>query len=112
MTGNPTSIQTRRRYGRRYAILLFLVLALIAGWIGFWKYAAGEVATILDGWRAREAKSGRVYACGSQSIGGFPFRFELDCDARLGGVSRRRGAAEDRRRPRACWWRRSMSRRC
>ncbi len=79
MTGNPTSIQTRRRYGRRYAILLFLVLALIAGWIGFWKYAAGEVATILDGWRAREAKSGRVYACGSQSIGGFPFRFELDC---------------------------------
>ncbi len=80
MVQSLTSTQPRRGYGRRYAILLFLVLALIAGWIGFWKYAAGEVAVRLDGWRAREAKAGRVYACGSQSIHGFPFRFELDCD--------------------------------
>jgi hypothetical protein len=33
-----------------------------------------------DGWRAREAKAGRIYACGSQTIGGYPFRFEMDCD--------------------------------
>ena len=57
-----------------------LVLALAAGWIGFWQYAAGEVRLMLDGWRAREAKAGRVYDCGAQSVGGFPFRFEVDCD--------------------------------
>jgi hypothetical protein len=79
MARNPTSTQSRRRSGRRYAILVLLMLALAAGWIGFWQYAAGEVRVRLDGWRAREAKAGRVYACGSQSVGGFPFRFELDC---------------------------------
>ncbi len=36
--------------------------------------------TTIEGWRAREAKAGRIYNCGSQSIGGFPFRFEVSCD--------------------------------
>jgi hypothetical protein len=79
MAPNPTSTPSRSRFARRYAILLAVVLALVVGWIGFWNYAAGEVQVLLDGWRAREAKAGRVYACGSQSVGGFPFRFELDC---------------------------------
>jgi hypothetical protein len=79
MTRNLTSIQSWSRSGRRYAGLVLLVLALAAGWIGFWQYAAGEVRVMLDGWRAREAKAGRVYACGSQTVGGFPFRFEVDC---------------------------------
>jgi len=79
MSLDPTSIQTRRHYGLRYVILVILVLALMAVWVGLWKYAAGQVAVALDGWSAREAKAGRVYACGTQSIGGFPFRFELDC---------------------------------
>ena len=35
--------------------------------------------TALAGWRAREAKSGRTYECGSQSISGFPFRIEVRC---------------------------------
>ena len=80
MARNPTSMQSRRRSRRRYATLVVLVLALAAGWIGFWQYAAGEVRLMLDGWRAREAKAGRVYDCGAQSVGGFPFRFELDCE--------------------------------
>ncbi len=66
--------------GRRYTTMVFLVLALIAGWTWFWQYAAGKAETAIDGWRAREAKSGRLYACGSQAIGGYPFRFELECD--------------------------------
>ncbi|MEP6837132.1 MAG: DUF2125 domain-containing protein, partial [Bradyrhizobium sp.] len=31
-------------------------------------------------WRAREAKAGRIYECVTQTIGGYPFRFELNCD--------------------------------
>ena len=80
MAPQPPSLQSRRRTGRRYTILLFIVLALVGGWIGFWKFAAGRAQQIVDGWRAREAGSGRIYSCGSQSIGGFPFRFEVDCD--------------------------------
>ena len=70
---------TQRRTGR-YITLLILVAALVGGWIAFWYYAAGKVEATIEGWRAREAQAGRVYACGTQSIGGFPFRFELNCD--------------------------------
>jgi len=80
MMRDPTSIQSRRRTGLRYTILLFIVFALIAGWTVFWKLAAGKAETAIDGWRAREAKAGRIYTCGSQDVGGFPFRIEVNCD--------------------------------
>src|SRR5690242_21280316 len=80
MMRDPTSIQSRRRTGLRYTILLFIVFALIAGWTAFWKLAAGKAETAIEGWRAREAKAGRIYTCGSQDVGGFPFRIEVNCD--------------------------------
>ena len=80
MMRDPTSIQSRRRTGLRYTILLFIVFALIAGWTAFWKLAAGKAETAIDGWRAREAKAGRIYTCASQDVGGFPFRIEVNCD--------------------------------
>jgi len=61
-------------------ILVFVVLAVIAGWTGFWKFASDRAQQTIDGWRAREAKSGRIYDCGSQRVGGFPFRIEVTCD--------------------------------
>ncbi|HEY6024303.1 MAG TPA: DUF2125 domain-containing protein [Pseudolabrys sp.] len=80
MMSSSASLQSRRRTGRRYAVLLFIVLALIIGWTGFWKFAAGKAQEAIDGWRLREAKAGRVYNCGSQSVGGYPFRIEVNCD--------------------------------
>jgi hypothetical protein len=74
-----TSIQSRRRTGRRYAVLLFLVLALVAGWSLFWKYAADRAGALIADWRTREAAAGRVYGCASQSISGYPFRIEVTC---------------------------------
>lgn len=65
---------------RRYIALLILVAALFGGWSWLWNYASGKAEATLDGWRAREAKSGRLYACGSQTIGGYPFRFEVNCE--------------------------------
>ncbi|MCC6887879.1 MAG: DUF2125 domain-containing protein [Hyphomicrobiales bacterium] len=53
------------------------VLAVI--WSGLWFYAARAADDALAGWRAREAKSGRTYQCGRESIGGFPFRIEVRC---------------------------------
>ncbi len=73
--------QSRRRTRRRYFVLMALVLAAIAGWSWFWKYAAAKAEVAVEGWRAREARAGRIYKCGSQSIGGFPFRIEVNCDA-------------------------------
>lgn len=80
MMHDPTGIQSRRRSGLRYTILLFIVFALAAGWTAFWKFAAGRAETAIDDWRAREARSGSIYTCGSQDVGGFPFRIEVSCD--------------------------------
>lgn len=80
MMGNPTSLQSRSRTGLRYTILLFIVLALVAGWTGFWKFASGKALETIEDWRAREAKAGRIYNCGSQTVGGYPFRIEVNCE--------------------------------
>jgi hypothetical protein len=75
MVSTPAS-----KRNRRYIALLLLVLLVAGGWIAFWYYAQQKAQATLDGWQVREAKAGRVYACGSESLGGFPFRFELQCD--------------------------------
>jgi len=69
-----------RRSGRRYVILLVLVALLFGGWSAVWYYAAGLAQETIAGWRAREAEAGRVYACGSESLGGYPFRIEVTCE--------------------------------
>ena len=72
--------RSARRRKRRYIGTLILFLALVGGWSYLWYYATGKAEVAIDRWRAREAKAGRIYTCGSQSIGGYPFRIELTCD--------------------------------
>ena len=69
---------TRRRWP---LILIALALVLAGGWSALWFYAADRAETVIAGWRAREAKSGRIHSCGSQTVSGFPFRFEMRCGA-------------------------------
>ncbi len=73
----PMPVPRRRRW------LLFLpfglVVILAALWTGFWFFASARAETTLAGWREREARSGRAYACEKQTFGGFPFRFEVWC---------------------------------
>lgn len=58
----------------------FLILVILAGgWCAFWFYAAARAQDIIVDWRQREAKSGRVYGCAQENIGGFPFRIEVRC---------------------------------
>ena len=70
------------RRARRWPLVLVVlaVVGLAAAWTVFWNYAAAQAETTIAGWREREAKLGRVYLCGKQTIGGFPFRIEARCD--------------------------------
>ncbi|MBZ0141572.1 MAG: DUF2125 domain-containing protein [Pseudorhodoplanes sp.] len=70
------------RPGGRSRRWLFLVLFLVTGagaWTAFWFYAADRANTAIAGWLQREQRLGRFYTCGSQSLGGFPFRIEVRC---------------------------------
>ncbi|HWK94105.1 MAG TPA: DUF2125 domain-containing protein [Pseudolabrys sp.] len=69
----------RRSSSRRYVVMIVLVALLVGGWSAFWYVAAGKAREMLDGWRAREAQAGRIFACGAEDFGGFPFRFEFRC---------------------------------
>jgi len=70
------------RHSRLRTILALLAIAIIVaiGWAWGWYYAASIADRALSGWIDREAALGRIYACGSQSIGGFPFRIVTRCD--------------------------------
>ncbi len=77
MTTFPATPARRSRFG-----LLFMPVVVIIGaiaWSGFWFFASSRIGEQLDGWRAREAKSGRIYDCGKRAVSGFPFRFEVRC---------------------------------
>jgi hypothetical protein len=62
-----------------FALPVGVVVVLAAGWCALWYYAAGVADRTLSGWVEREAAAGRVYSCGTQSIGGFPLRIQADC---------------------------------
>jgi hypothetical protein len=74
------SLAPRRRPLWPVFIAPGLVLILAIAWSGFWFYSASQVDVMADAWRAREAKSGRVYDCARRSVAGFPFRLEIRCD--------------------------------
>jgi hypothetical protein len=74
---NPKPASRRRLWPVVVPLVLVVALAII--WTGLWFYAASAAEATLAGWREREAKSGRIYNCGKQTIGGYPFRFEVRC---------------------------------
>jgi hypothetical protein len=56
-----------------------VVVVLAVGWCLLWYRAAVVAEDTIAGWMEREAQAGRRYSCGSQTIGGFPFRIEVRC---------------------------------
>lgn len=74
---DPPVAVRRRRWPIFLPFALLVVLAAL--WSGAWFYLAARAQDAIAGWRAREASAGLVYACGMQSIGGFPFRIEVSC---------------------------------
>ena len=89
------TLAPRRRSLWRLFIMPVLLLAAALAWSAFWFYAAAKVDETADAWRAREAKSGRIYDCAKRSVAGFPFRFEVSCSgASVALVSQTAGASQ------------------
>lgn len=66
---------------RRWPIVapFAVVVVLAAAWSGVWFFAARMAEQNIAAWIDREAHDGRVYACASRTLGGYPFRIELRC---------------------------------
>lgn len=77
--------RSARRWRWRFIALVVLLVALGFGWTWLWQYASQKAEDTIAGWRARETRAGRIYTCGSETLGGFPFRIEVLCD-RAGAV--------------------------
>jgi hypothetical protein len=73
----PIRITRRRRWPPYVAVIGLAVFAAL--WTGLWFRAAETAQRTLLGWFAREAKTGRIYGCGAQTVSGFPFRIEIRC---------------------------------
>src|ERR1700743_78656 len=96
MTSMTVSSDTPR-HRARWPLFVMPILLLIAAaaWSAFWFFAVSEARVKAEAWRAQEAKSGRSYDCGKQSIGGYPFRLEMRCDdARVTLTSQTAAAAQ------------------
>jgi hypothetical protein len=92
MTDITLAPRRRPLWGVFVAPVLLLIAAI--AWSAFWFYAASQVDVRADAWRAREAKSGRLYDCANRSVAGFPFRLEVRCaDATVKLVSQSAGQA-------------------
>ena len=88
------TLAPRRRPLWRLFFAPVLLLIAAAAWSAFWFYSASKVDETADAWRAREAKSGRIYDCASRSVAGYPFRLEVRCDgASVSLVSQTAGQA-------------------
>src|SRR6476620_1865178 len=74
---SPELVRRRRAWPIVVPVVLAVALAIL--WTGLWYYAASAAEGTIASIRAREAKAGRVFACGKQTIGGFPFRLEVRC---------------------------------
>ncbi|MGO9630911.1 MAG: DUF2125 domain-containing protein [Xanthobacteraceae bacterium] len=67
----------RRRWPIWAPVTAVILLAVL--WSGLWYVSASIADRTLAGWVEREAAAGRVYSCGSETIGGFPFSIRADC---------------------------------
>jgi hypothetical protein len=74
-------LRARPEPRRRWPVWVPLaaVILLAALWTGLWYISASVADRALSGWIEREAAAGRVYSCGSETIGGFPFNITARC---------------------------------
>jgi hypothetical protein len=77
--GQPLPRRTGGYRRGRWLAIGATIVAIAVIWTWLWYYAASVADRTLAGWLQREAAAGRVYSCGSESFGGFPFKLAVQC---------------------------------
>ncbi len=79
MTSLYSRIRPRKKPAWQIVAPLILVLLLAVGWSVFWLTASTKAMGVVDQVLAREKARGLEITCADRSIGGYPFKFLLDC---------------------------------
>lgn len=65
---------------RKFAWLLIGVVVVVVAWTAGWFWLAGEVSNQVRLLAQADGETAPKFECGSFSVSGFPFRFDLDCE--------------------------------
>lgn len=77
--GEVPKLRQRRRLWPWLGLPVALAVIALAGWVGFWFFAAQKTAGSLDAWIAREKLFHRTWTCPHRQFGGFPSGIEISC---------------------------------
>lgn len=66
---------------KRIIILGGVVLLVVLGWIGGWYFVAGQVREQVQMLALADGETTPQLVCGQLDVGGFPFRFDISCEA-------------------------------
>lgn len=64
---------------KRIIILGSLVLLVVMAWTGAWFFIAGQLRQQIELQALADGETAPQLVCGSLDIGGFPFRFDVEC---------------------------------
>lgn len=72
----PSTVEKKSRFWLIFPLVIFALI--VAAWTAYWVYAKGQLEAGIDQWIADEKARGATVEFSSKSLGGYPFRFELD----------------------------------
>lgn len=64
---------------KRIIILGSVVLLVVLAWSGAWLFFAGQIKQQVDMLALADGETAPQLSCGTLSVGGFPFRFDVEC---------------------------------
>jgi len=64
---------------RKFAALLIAIILVVGLWIGGWLWAAGEIRNQIGQLALNDGETNPKLTCGTLNVGGFPFRFDVEC---------------------------------
>ena len=64
---------------RKFAALLIAIILVVGLWIGGWLWAAGEIRNQVGLLALSDGETNPKITCATLNVGGFPFRFDLEC---------------------------------
>jgi hypothetical protein len=64
---------------RKFAALLIAIILVVGLWIGGWLWAASEIRTQVGLLAQNDGEVNPKITCGTLNVGGFPFRFDVEC---------------------------------